>query len=171
MSRPHIQKGIAELEKLAADSSDNSEVIAELIAELEQRNTARARKLLETLRKGDGPDTPNERGTRARNRRSRPTAPRDVADDGISVVVEPPDSALRSVEEAYRILRETFTEESERLARWGMTSAMPISLRAVVFAEWKTTVGAEPDSFGRSLDQLSTDMDVLLGNHGTNGER
>lgn len=61
----------------------------------------------------------------------------------------------------YDSLRRTFNVEGEILARWGMTSAMPEALEAIVFDIWSKSVTADDDEFGRTSAQLAIDMEKL----------
>lgn len=148
---------------MAEKSGGDAALIADLVDELEHRQTARAKKLLATLTGDTGKRAPNRQGARhVRQDKNRTTTKEtQEAHRETSAVTTAPDTALRTQDEAYRVLRETFTEESERLAKWGMTSAMPSSLRRMVFREWKKLVSETTDEFGRSSSQLMLDSNML----------
>lgn len=59
------------------------------------------------------------------------------------------------------LLRTTFTEEAERLARWGMTPVLPGELRQLVAQAWAERVSEAPDRMGRSRDTLQQDLGNL----------
>ena len=163
MNRPYMSEGIADLENLAKANLGDSTIITNIIAELGHRKSGRARNLLAQLQRGSLSKVVENQPVPGKKEKSTKTATTS-SETVPSVVIQPPSSAFRTLQEAYDILRETFTEDSEKLARWGMTSELPISIRKLVFNEWKKTVKNEPDIFGRSLDRLLLDMDELLVN-------
>lgn len=163
MARPHVQKGIAELEKLVSGAAGDPMTINEVIAELRHRSTPRAKRLLTKLL-----DHSESKGSPARGRGTRP--PKASSDGAKKSTIEPqeggavPSVVARTLEEAYELLRQTFTEDSEILARWGMTSVMPESIRKLVLEEWGKMVGTDPDEFGRTLERLTRDVERLSAN-------
>lgn len=60
------------------------------------------------------------------------------------------------------LLRTTFTEEAERLARWGMTPILPGELQQLVAQAWAARVSEVPDRMGRSRDTLRQDLESLM---------
>jgi len=56
------------------------------------------------------------------------------------------------------LLRTTFTEEAERLARWGMTPNLPAELRKLVAQGWVGRVTEVPDGMGRSRESLQREL-------------
>ena len=54
-------------------------------------------------------------------------------------------------------LRETYTEESEILAKWGITTALPEDLRTAILSQWVARLTEKPDQFGRTLATLEAD--------------
>lgn len=163
MVRPFVQKGIGELEELVGRPGVDPNLVEDVIEELRHRSTPRARRLLAELEAGSKSAGAAGTGTGPRVRRAR--ASRTV--EPILCGPEAPDeveSALRRLLEAYGILRETFTEDSETLARWGLTTALPVDMRDSVFEEWARRVGANPDEFGRTTDRLRFDVERLRAN-------
>jgi len=163
MVRPFVQKGIGELEELAGSATITSEVMGQVIAELRHRSTPRARRLLaELLDRPESKEAPAPgRGSRPRKASSEEAEKFNVGPHEVGAV---PSIATRTLEEAYEILRQTFTEDSEILARWGMTSAMPEPVRELVLDEWSRRVATDPDEFGRTLERLTQDVERLRAN-------
>ncbi len=64
------------------------------------------------------------------------------------------------------LLRTTFTEEAERLARWGMTPVLPGELRQLVAQAWAARVSEVPDRMGRSRNTLQQDLESLAQSSG-----
>ena len=163
MARPLVQKGIAELEDLANAAARDSETIREVIAELRHRSSPRAKRLLTELEGAKVKSRPDKTksksvvdGTSPREANSTP----EVSETASATDATPP----RTLEVAYALLRETFTEDSEILAKWGMTSSMPGDLRELVFEHWSRRVGSKTDEFGRNDVRLHTDLDRLRKN-------
>ena len=163
MARPLVQKGITELEELVTRAAEDPQTIASVIAELRHRSTPRAKRLLAELL-----DRPESKEAPAPGRGSRPrrasSEEAKKSNDGPHEVGVIPSVATRTLEEAYELLRQTFTEDSEILARWGMTSAMPEPVRELVLDEWSRRVATDPDEFGRTLERLTQDVERLRAN-------
>jgi hypothetical protein len=58
-----------------------------------------------------------------------------------------------------KVLRETYTEGAELLARWGATTALPDDILSLLFDAWAEAVTDQPDEFGRSRVTLQRDME------------
>jgi hypothetical protein len=163
MVRPLIQKGIGELEELVARSGVDPNMVKDVIDELRHRSTPRAKRLLAELEAGPKTAAVAGVGTGPRARRanaSRSALPSSGRPEAMGEVGPLP----RSLLEAYEVLRETFTEDSELLARWGLTSALPVEMRNTVLEEWARRVGVSPDEFGRTTEQLRVDVERLRAN-------
>ncbi|MDA2989415.1 MAG: hypothetical protein O2815_10095 [Actinomycetota bacterium] len=163
MARPLVQKGIAELEKLVSGAAGDPKTVNEVIAELRHRSTPRAKRLLaDLLDRSESKETSTPgRGSRPRRASSEEAKKSNGGPHEGGAV---PPVATRTLEEAYELLRQTFTEDSEILARWGMTSAMPEPVRELVLEEWGRRVATGPDEFGRTLERLTQDVERLRAN-------
>ena len=151
--------GIDELTALAKAKINDAAAMSDIIDELGRRSTKKARELLRKLT-GDPTATPQKRA-RATGNGGRPE-PTDSRDDEPGS--ESPDSSKefgRELTEAYELLRETFTVESEILARWGMTTALPRELRDLMFSEWRRRLARKPGTHGRSMERLEADVERL----------
>ena len=155
MRRALIQKSLDELRQLVDDKVD-AKVVAQVIEELRHRSTAGARKLLATLEKGEPSRSPAT-SARMRQAQGRGRAP------GESEVFAPaptPDvsSAVRDAEITLLILRETYTESAEILARWGATSLLPPDMCEELFSSWRRKLSETPDRLGRCVSRLDQDV-------------
>lgn len=158
-SRPYSSRSLGDLERIFAENQGSPAVLKRLETELGFRKTKSARRLLSQVRRELGvPDT----GKRASQRKARraeqfPTA--HSADERGEAVVDPPRAS--DLERRYEALRKSFTVESEILARWGMTEAMPEAMQALVFDQWCGVLSDAPDSIGRTTEQLRADRAKL----------
>jgi hypothetical protein len=158
-ARPYMSLGIDELTALAKAKTNDAGAISDIIDELGRRSTKKARELLRKLT-GDPTATPR-RKVRATGNVGH-TEPTDSRDDGPGS--ESPDTSKefgRELTEAYELLRETFTVESEILARWGMTTALPRELRDLMFSEWRRRLARQAGTHGRSMERLEADVERL----------
>lgn len=159
MSRPYLSYGIAELETLARESQD-PDVLQALRSELEHRQVPRARRLLEALSQSDSPQPEPRREREAspgtRRRKAKPAEQRVPGGPG------PPEDLVQR----YEALRLTFTVEGELLARWGMTSAMPLELQDLVFAAWAERLATGPEDGLRTKQKLQSDRERLAAERG-----
>jgi hypothetical protein len=185
MARPYIGKSVVELERLAEANPDDANVIAGVIAELRHRNVPRAKKLLARLSGESSPSraVPRKSTARPTKATARPTKAtakptKAAAKDGRAKPVVPgpvveaelattnPD-VDRSLQQAFELLRESFTLEAEILARWGMTPTLPKVIVQSVFTAWRKVLKSGPDDRGRSLELLEQDMAELAGHDGS----
>lgn len=163
MARPHRSKSIVQLTELVDDKNVTKKTILEVIDELSYRTTPKAKRLLARLQKKDPSlvtevTKPVAASRRAAGRRSSSSKQANNSGDGVI----PKETELlgpeaRDTAQRLAVLRETYTEEAEFLARWGMTSALPGDMRAQVFKLWKSRLAGQPDEFGRSLASLEVD--------------
>ena len=114
-----------------------------LIAELRNRSTKSAEKLLAELEMNE----PSPQKVESPHPATTPEA--------LPVAAPSRDLTIR-----YEALRATFTIEAELLARWGMTPALPTDLRSVVFALWEERLGESTDELGRNLANLTNDRSL-----------
>jgi len=171
MARPYRGKSVVELERLAEVNTGDPRVMADVIAELRHRNVPKARKLLARL---SGESSTGRAAPRKAT--ARPT--KATANDGRAkpvvagpvVEAEPattnPD-VDRNLQQAFELLRETFTFEAELMARWGVTPTLPKEIAQSVFTAWRKLLKSGPDERGRSLELLEQDMAKLAGHDGS----
>ncbi len=178
MARPYIGKSVVELERLAEANPDDANVIAGVIAELRHRNVPKAKKLLARLSGESSPSRAAPRKASARptkatagptkattkNGRAKPVVPGPVVEAEAATTNPDVD---RKLQDAFELLRETFTFEAEVLARWGITPTLPKEIAQSVFAAWRKLLKSGPDERGRSLELLEQDMAKLAGHDGS----
>jgi len=185
MARPYRGKSVVELERLAEVNTGDPRVMADVIAELRHRNVPKARKLLARLsgESSTGRAAPRKATARPTKATARPTKAtarptKATANDGRAkpvvagpvVEAEPattnPD-VDRNLQQAFELLRETFTFEAELMARWGVTPTLPKEIAQSVFTAWRKLLKSGPDERGRSLELLEQDMAKLAGHDGS----
>lgn len=170
MVRPLVKKGIGELEELVGHAGVDPNLVKDVIEELRHRSTPRAKRLLAELEAGLKTTGSTQAGTGPYV--SKAKASRSVKSSlSGSEAMEEVKPASRSLLEAYDILRETFTEDSEILARWGLTTALPVEMQKTIFKEWARRVGASPDEFGRTIERLRSDVERLRANERSREEQ
>jgi len=146
--RPYMTFGIEKLEALAEASKNDLILRKDLIAELATRNTSRAKALKKKL--GEVPSGGVKAKTSVPVSKARKSA----------VAVEPvlaPRLTDQAIIEDLELLRQTFTESSEILSRWGMTESMPDDLKELVFENWTKRLAKVSLTGGRTLARLKTD--------------
>jgi hypothetical protein len=167
MVRPHRSMSIGDLTKIVDDKKVTQKTISEVIDELSHRTTPKAKKLLARLKRQNPSldsraSKPDPTPRPSRGKQSRKSKPVDESGDGVvpreteSLGPEAKDAAQRLA-----ALRETYTEESEILAKWGITTALPADMRAELLSRWKTKLTDQPDQLGRSLATLEVDVSRL----------
>lgn len=141
--------------------------LTEIADELRCRKSGGARKLLARLEGGVPKETPRGSGERP-GQKGRTGMIGGSTDSGAhdgpaAMPAETPDSTeqSRDIMEQLEVLRTTFTLESEILARWGITAALPCDLRRSVLQQWDRIVSDEPDHLGRSRARLAADIESL----------
>jgi hypothetical protein len=60
---------------------------------------------------------------------------------------------------AYEFLRNTFTEEGELLAKWGMTPTLPEDVIEKTFKHWEEHLAKNTDPMFRTIPQLKIDKE------------
>lgn len=145
------------------DKKVTKKTISEVIDELSYRTTSKAKKLLDRLKKhnpslvtGTTNSVPASRLPTGKG----PSGSKQTSDSDDGIV--PKETELlgpeaRDIAQRLAALRETYTEEAEVLARWGITTALPNDMRAQLLAQWKTRMTDQPDQFGRSRAVLEAD--------------
>gem|GEM_PF-1666062 len=165
-ARPLMSSSLVELTSMVDDPGSSAERLAEVADELRCRKSGGARKLLARLEGGGPKETPRGSGERpGRKRRTgRVVGSSDSGDDGPTAIpTETPDTTeqSRDIMDQLEVLRTTFTLESEILARWGITGALPCDMRRSVLQQWDRIVSDEPDHLGRSRARLAADIESL----------
>lgn len=159
-ARPHIGLSLVELTRIVDDPGSSTELISEIADELRLRTTRGAAQLLARIPSGaaGSPIPPGGRSTRVGQTRRNPR--RATPDEPSALPTETPTQArhFRDMAEQLEVLRTTFTAESEILARWGITEALPDQLRNLVFEEWSRIVSDDMDVLGRTRTRLIKDM-------------
>lgn len=178
-SRPYKPFKSEELENLALSESGNVPVLLQITEELRHRRDHQAAndvrdlvaRLLRAAEQGqppanrdcgsDGQANPH-RGDASQQ--GSPAAPPTSPPLGTSPLMR------HDYKSRYEVLRETFTAESELLARWGMTSLMPTTLREEVFTFWSRLLSQGQHPAGLTLADLENDLTTLRNEHGFAGE-
>ena len=161
-SRPHVNLKSDELELLAHRESSNATVLLEISEEISHRRahpaTNRVRDLVTRLLQSveasggnEGPDGLDLTATEI------PAVLRPAATPAIIHPTRPMDEW----EKRYETLRRSFTAESEVLARWGMTSLMPVGMRGRVFSVWRDLIAHGQHPLGLTLTDLERDLKTL----------
>lgn len=144
VKRAYIAKSVVELRQIAVASSGDSRVIEKLKQELEHRKTAAAKKLLRELEAG---------GSISLETQSRPQVEPEAS---ISIHKD-----CETLEASYELLRATFSEQGELLARWGLTESMPHDLLKEVASMWSEKLMSGHGNTIRTPDQLNKDFKQL----------
>lgn len=135
--RPFSSHTIAQLEAMENQARIDPVLRAALADELSHRKTAKARGLAARLeQEASSPDAGPD------------TNAQIVVRNGESVTVQ---SMLDDLE----LLRSTFSEAGEILARWGMTESMPREIREVVLDLWHTRLANSDAPLGRTSARLA----------------
>ena len=142
--RAYMTKSAMELQQIAVANSGDVKIIEKIKHELTFRHTAAAKKLLDELGKG-GPIslTPQSK-------------PRVAVDISASVHKD-----CEMLEVSYELLRSTFSEQGELLARWGLTESMPIDLLEKIGTMWIEKLTSGYGHAIRTLEQLGKDFKQL----------
>ena len=159
--RPHLSKSLVELTAIVDKSGVSSEVLAEVIIELQHRKSAGAKKLLKRISGSSRNLKPHRsasgKGSTAATGGSNLS---DVTSEATFNPATTPDVGpeARDAHERLRALRETYTEGAELLARWGATTALPNPILEMLFEQWAVLVSDMPDEYGRSHATLQLDL-------------
>jgi len=139
--RPHMSLSAQDLDVLIMNTT-NREALQDLQYELNHRKTKLAKKLLIKV---------NEKL-------------------GIAPQAEVDNSKWKyefvQLKRRHELLRATFNVEGELLARWGMTSTIPKDFEKTIFDAWSKALTAVPDEFGRTIEQLISDLERLKSERG-----
>jgi hypothetical protein len=149
-----MRLGIADLTDIVDDPGASSEIRDLVADELRRRSSPGARKLLARL--GGAVQRPSDEAAASGQRARVATSERRTPMARVSTVEPAPHVLDRDA--ILAALRETYSEGSEILARWGLTTAIPAALFDVVVTWWEESLTDEPDRFGRSKSRLSGDV-------------
>ena len=158
-NRPHVRSSLVALTAIAKAKNVSDQVVKDVLSELEHRTTAGARRLKRELLNA----RPHLAST-ATVQNSKPSAKGAARQSSgrrhdshlpTSIVYE--ENAV-----AYEFLRNTFTEEGEILARWGMTPLLPEDMMKKIFEMWRVHLKKNKDSMFRTVQQLESDQEKLL---------
>ncbi len=147
MDRPFKSSSIVDLTRIVDDQSSTVDVNV-IMTELRLRKSNAARELLARL----------ERKGRHGMKRESKVLDREVSsDESSSYVTSSSHARPLEAEERLAILRETYSEGAEILARWGLTTAVPRELFDVAVEWWRLNLLDVPDEFGRTQVRLEDD--------------
>ena len=160
--RPHFQKSVAEMREITNAKNVSDKIVDEIIEELGHRKTQVAKRYLAELvekypRLAEPAKAAKKKQAvkRATPRASAPT--RTVGAHAGPTVFTYEENAV-----AYEFLRNTFTEEGELLAKWGMTPTLPEEVIGKVFDQWVEHLSKGQDPMFRTVDQLKNDREKFL---------
>lgn len=142
--RVYSTKSLQELQQIAAASPGDAKIIEKLIQELEFRRTAAAKKLLGELKVG---------GPISLTAQSKPQGAPDVS--------TPIHKDCETLEASYELLRSTFSEVGELLARWGLTESMPHDMIEKIAFMWIEKLTSGHGNVIQTRDQLNKDLKQL----------
>jgi hypothetical protein len=157
--RPYLNSSIDEIVALVQGKKVPDSVVKHVLKELEHRRSSRAKKLMAQLQKSH-PHLKSAPGATVK----RPATPQRATARRVSreqSPVMPPTIVYEENAVAYESLRNTFTEEGEILARWGMTPTLPDAIMKKIFEMWKEHLSKSKDSMFRTLLQLESDQAKL----------
>ena len=142
--RIYSRKSAMELQQIAAANLGDVKVIEKIKHELAFRNTPAAKKLLSELSTGGSISlTPQSK-------------PRVVVDISASVHKD-----CETLKASYELLRLTFTEQGELLARWGLTQSIPVDLLEKIRSMWIEKLTSGYGDAIRTIEQLDKDFKLL----------
>lgn len=135
--RPFSSHSVDQLAAMMTKAQTDSVLREALAKELSQRKTAKAKALASRVAEMDSQS--------------------DVeinVNNGESVTA-------RSLHEDLELLRATFSEPGEILARWGMTESMPRDMRDEVFRLWRERLQTGDQHLGRTSTRLAETVSRL----------
>jgi hypothetical protein len=143
-TRRYIAKSVVELRQIAAANPGDTKIIGDVKVELSYRKSSAARTLLLEIESGAV---------------SPPTSL-------IKSKEKMPESSLgesecAALEARYELLRATFSEQGEVLARWGLTESMPVDLLVKIMSLWAEKFSGGYVHVIRSQEQFLKDCKFL----------
>ena len=159
--RPHFSKTLEELTAIVEKRGVTASDLAEVAHELTYRKSGSAKRLLKRI---TGSEVAGDKKSTGSKVKKKPLGRAKSADSGNEQAFTPaeiPDLGpeARDAMERLRVLRETYSEGAELLARWGATTALPDEFLNLLFSTWAKVVTDEPDEFGRSRITLQRDIE------------
>ena len=142
--RVYSRKSAMELQQIAAANLGDVKVIEKIKHELAFRSTPAAKKLLSELSAG---------GSISLTPQSKPRVAVDISGS-----VHKDCEMLKA---SYELLRLTFTEQGELLARWGLTESMPVDLLEKIRFMWIEKLTSGYGHAIQTLEQLDKDFKQL----------
>ena len=142
--RVYSTKSFQELHQIAAACAGDAKIIEKLIQELQFRRTAAAKKLLGELKVG---------GPISLTAQSKPRGALNVS--------APIHKDCETLEASYALLRSTFSEVGELLARWGLTESMPHDMIENIAFMWIEKITSGHGNVIQTRDQLNKDLKQL----------
>ena len=157
--RPHIGKTVAEMREITDAKNVSSKIVDEIIDELGYRTTQAARRYLaELLEKNPRLAEPvkvAKKKQAAKRAAPRANVPhKSSGSQSVPVVFTYEENSV-----AYEFLRNTFTEEGELLAKWGMTPTLPDDFIEKTFDHWKEHLSKNADPMFRTIEQLNLERE------------
>lgn len=160
--RPLLDKTLKDLTAIVDKKGVTAGELADVIYELSFRRSAGAKRLLARLTGSAGtskqPTLQGSKPKSAKQGRAK-AASASVEDSFVPSEVLETGPEARDAIERLKVLRETYTEGAELLARWGATTALPDDILRLLFGAWAKVVTDQPDEFGRSRATLQRDME------------
>lgn len=154
-----MNSSLGDLTAIVDDPASPPELLSEVEYELRHRTTKGAKHLLARLSGNSVSRASKERAPEVGGGQpSHPTTLESVdKPSAFPTETQTENDHARDIKTQFAALRATFTAESEILARWGLTSAMPEDMVQLVLENWAGRVTDEPDDMGRSRTSLSRD--------------
>jgi len=157
--RPYSQTLVADLKVLAESKNVTKKVIDDIVYELGFRTKPGAVRLLEKLvaqhpRLREPAKTAKKKQA-AKKAVARASAPSRATPDPSGPIV----FTYEENSVAYEFLRNTFTEEGELLAKWGMTPTLPEDVIEKTFKHWEEHLSKNTDPMFRTIEQLKLDRE------------
>ena len=159
--RPYRSKWLKELAAIVNKKGVTAGELADVIYELSFRKSVGAKRLLARLTGSAGASKqPALQGSKPKSAKPGRTKAASTSVEESFVPSEVPELGpeARDAIERLKVLRETYTEGAELLARWGATTALPDDMLSLLFGAWAKVVTEQPDEFGRSRATLERDM-------------
>lgn len=158
-SRPYVSKTVDQMKAIANTKNVSNKVIDDIVEELGYRSTRVAARFLEDLiskhPRLQEPGKTVKKKQAAKKAVARAEAPtRSQRPQDGPIVFKYEENSV-----AYEFLRNTFTEEGELLAKWGMTPTLPEDVIEKTFKHWEEHLSKNTDPMFRTIGQLKLDRE------------
>ena len=137
----------------------SSKVVDEIIDELGNRKTQAARRYLAELHEKFPRHAEPAKAAKSKQAAKRAVARASTPSRAPRVLDGPTVFTYEENSVAYEFLRNTFTEEGELLAKWGMTPTLPGEFIEKIFDQWKEYLSKNTDLMFRTIEQLNLDRE------------